>query len=489
MSDDRTKPLSTSDLPATSQDAPAPAAPVEPPAAPAGDGAATAVQQQQPASRASQPSFIAHAIEEIPAADGAEMLGNLPPEHAADVAEFLDPDTAADVLSEMDPALAATVIADMERPEAAMVLAEMDPDDRVDVLGHLPGELREALLGEMDASDVAEVRHLRQYPPDTAGGIMTTEVTALADDLTVQQAIDELRRLSETLEQMFYVYVVDRAHRLVGVLSMRDLILARPDRRIRDIARKNVVAVPADTDQEEVARLMRKYKYLAIPVTDARNRLLGLITVDDVVDVIQDEATEDVQRMAGAGAEERLTSPWTFSFKKRIWWLEVNLATAFMAAAVIAVFQDTIQKLAILAAYQTIVSGMGGNASAQAMAVAIRGIALGEVDRSLLRRILYREFLVGLLSGFVIGGTTALVAVIFNYSNHGVILGVIVMLALIINHVMACVSGVAIPFVMKWLGFDPAQSATIFATTVTDCCGFFATLGLASVFIRLFGLH
>ena len=253
--------------------------------------------------------------------------------------------------------------------------------------------------------------------------------------------------------------------------------------------RRNVSSVVATTDQEEVARLMRKYHYLAVPVTDAHNRLLGLITVDDVVDIIHDEATEDVQRMAGAGAEERLTSPWHFSFKKRIWWLEVNLATAFMAAAVIAFFQDTIQKLAILAAYQTIVSGMGGNASAQAMAVAIRGIALGEVDRTLLKQILYRETIVGLISGVIIGLTTATIAVMFNWPNHGLLLGAIVMIALMINHTMACVSGVAIPFAMKWLGFDPAQSATIFATTVTDCCGFFVTLGLGSLAIKAFGIQ
>jgi magnesium transporter len=252
--------------------------------------------------------------------------------------------------------------------------------------------------------------------------------------------------------------------------------------------RRNVVSVPATMDQEEVARLMRKYRYLAVPVTDPKNRLLGLITVDDVVDVIQEEATEDVQKMAGAGAEERLTSPWHFSFRKRIWWLQVNLATAFLAAAVIASFQDVFQKLAVLAAYQTIVSGMGGNASAQAMAVAIRGIALGEVDRTLLKQILYREMVVGLLSGVVIGLTTGVIATVFNYSNHGLLVGVIVMCALMFNHVMACLSGVTIPFVMKALGFDPAQSATIFATTVTDCCGFFVTLGLGSLAIRLLGL-
>jgi magnesium transporter len=456
-------------------------------------------EQQQPApmaespapprSRAGSPAFWAHTIEEVPDADGAQLLADLTSPQAAQVAEFLDPETAAHVLARMEHPAAAAVISAMEPPEAAMVLAEMNPDDRVDVLAQVAPERREQLLGEMSAADAAEVRQLRQYPPDSAGGIMTPDVTALPIDLTAQQAIEELRRLNETLEQMFYVYVVDKPGRLVGVLSMRDLILAKPDRKVADIMRRNVVSVPATMDQEEVARLIRKYKYLAVPVTDARNRLLGIITVDDVVDVISDEATEDVQKMAGAGAEERLTSPWHFSFRKRIWWLEVNLATAFMAAAVIAIFQDTIQKLAILAAYQTIVSGMGGNASAQAMAVAIRGIALGEVDRTLLKQILLREFKVGLLSGIVIGLTTATIACIFNYSNHGVLLGVIVMCALMINHVMACVSGVAIPFIMKWLGFDPAQSATIFATTVTDCCGFFATLGLASIAIKLVGVH
>jgi magnesium transporter len=483
VSEDRTQSLSTSGAPAA---APTESVSAMPTAGSANKvpGNATAAPPDTPAARASQPSYLAHTIEEIPSADAAQVLANLPPGEAATVAEYLDPDTAGHVLAAMDPATAAVVVLAMEPPEAAMVLMEMDPDDRVDVLGHLPPDRHEQLIGEMDAAAAAEVRDLRQYPPDSAGGIMTTEVTAQPEDLTVEQAVAELRRLSETLEQMFYVYVVGRQRRLVGVLSMRDLILARPDRRIREIMRRNVVSVPATMDQEEVARLIRKYKYIAVPVTDATNRLIGLITVDDVVDVIQDEATEDVQKMAGAGAEERLTSPWQFSFRKRIWWLEVNLATAFMAAAVIAIFQDTIAKVAILAAYQTIVSGMGGNAGAQAMAVAIRGIALGEVDRSLLRQILYREAIVGLVSGVVIGATTAAIAMIFNYSHHGIILGVIVMAALIINHVMACVSGVVIPFVMKWLGFDPAQSATIFATTVTDVVGFFALLGLAQLALR-----
>jgi len=429
---------------------------------------------------------VASQIEEMPAADGAAVMENLPANVSAEVAEILDPDTAGDILAEMDPIDAAGVISDMEPPEASMVLSAMDPDDRVDVLEHVTRELHEELVGEMEPAEAAEVRRLEQYPPDTAGGIMTTQVTFLPENLSVEEAIRQLRRLNEEMEQMFYVYVVDEQRRLTGVLSMRDLILAKPDRRVAQILRPHVLSLPATMDQEEVARLFRKYNYLAMPVVDAANRLVGIITIDDVVDVIQEEATEDVQKMFGAGAEERLSSPWTFSFKKRVWWLQVNLATAFLAAYVIAMFDKTISALPILAAYQSIVSGMGGNAGAQAMAVAIRGIALGEDRRTRLRQILYREFLIGLLTGLFIGATTWACAAfgIFGYHHHPFALGFVICMALIFNHVNGCVSNLAIPFVMKWLGFDPAQSATIFATTFTDCGGFFATLGIAHLCIR-----
>src|SRR2546421_1966209 len=178
----------------------------------------------------SDPVGVAGRIEEMPAADGAAVMSSLPPELSAEVAEYLDPETAGHILAEMDPTLAASVIADMEAPEASMVLAAMDPDDRVDILAHIPPALHDQLVGEMDAEEAAEVRDLEQYPRDTAGGIMTTQVTSLAEDLTVEEAITELRRLNETLEQMFYVYVVDKRRHLVGVLSMRDLILAKPER-------------------------------------------------------------------------------------------------------------------------------------------------------------------------------------------------------------------------------------------------------------------
>jgi magnesium transporter len=441
-----------------------------------------------PAPAIDAPQRVANQIEDMPADDGAQVLQDMPTAAAADVVEYLDPETAGRILQRMDAARAAAIVRDMENVEASTVLEHMPPDDRVDILNHIRGPAHDRIVDVMEPDDAAEVRTLEQYPPDTAGGIMTTEVTALYEYITVENAIALLRRLNEELEQMFYVYVIDRRRHLVGVLSMRDLILAKPESPLRDIMIKNVRSVPAATDQEAVAQLMRKYGYLAIPVVDEQNKLVGLITLDDVIDVLEEETTEDVQRMFGAGAEERLNSPWIFSFKKRVWWLEVNLATAFMAAAVVGMFEGVIQQLAILAAYMPVVAGMGGNASAQAMSVSIRGLAVGRVDRAALRHVLHREFLVGLFTGIVVGATTLVIALIFHRdmgTQKSLALGLVVCLALIINHALACVSGASIPFIMKWLGFDPAQSATIFATTVTDVVGFFTLLGLAYLFLDM----
>ncbi len=434
---------------------------------------------------AQQDAAMAERMEDISRADAAEVLSELSRERAADVAEYLDPETAAQIVSELDPEHAAEVVEQMESAEAAMMLQEMDPDDRVDVLDHVTDEKHREIVDEFSDPVRLDVEQLEKFPPDTAGGIMTTQITALYEYVSVGDAIEVLRTIHDELEQMFYVYVIDRRGHLIGVLSMRDLILARPARLLRDIMIPRVVSVPATMDQEEVAQLMHEKRYLALPVVDRDNKLIGLITADDIQDVFNEEATEDVLRLFGAGVEERLNSPWHFSFRKRFWWLVVNLATAFLAASVVRMFDSTLEKLVILAAYMPIVAGMGGNASAQAMAVAVRGLAMGKVDGKLLRHVIRRELYVGLLTGVIIGVITGLIARTFPGSDHvsnheATMLGLVVGLALVCNHTLACTTGAGIPFIMKRLGFDPAQSATIFATTVTDVCGFLALLGLAS---------
>jgi magnesium transporter len=310
---------------------------------------------------------------------------------------------------------------------------------------------------------------------------MTPEATSLTEDYTVEQAIDELRRLSQEAETLYYVYVVDAGGHLIGVLSMRDLILAHPQRHLSDILIKDVRSVNARLDREEVARLMSRYDYLALPVVDDENRLLGIITVDDVIDVIHEEATEDIQRMVGASGDERVDSPWLYSLRKRLPWLEVNLGTAFLAAAVVGVFEGIIARITALAVFLPVVAGQGGNTGAQALAVVIRALALGEVSGRAAWRVIRRELLLGLASGIVVGLTTSAVAYLWVRSP---MIGVVIGSAMVVNMTLATVAGAAIPLGLRALRLDPAQSSSIILTTVTDVVGFGAFLGLATLLLK-----
>ena len=286
------------------------------------------------------------------------------PTTAADVAEYLDPETAGRILSEMDPQRAASVLCDMEAPEASMVVAAMAPDDRVDVLEHVPDAQHDAILGEMDAEDAADVLELEKYPPDTAGGIMTTRGHRAGGGPDHRaggrwSCAGSAKSSSRCGTSTWWTAGTTWS----ACCRSATCCWAGPTGKLRQIMRTQVSTVLATMDQEEVARLFRRYNYLAMPVVDARHRLVGLITFDDAADVIEEEATEDVQKLFGAGAGERLTSPWPFSFRKRIGWLEVQAGDGLRRPrAVIAAFDDTIAAVPVLAAYLAVVAGMGGNA-------------------------------------------------------------------------------------------------------------------------------
>jgi magnesium transporter len=322
--------------------------------------------------------------------------------------------------------------------------------------------------------------------PRTAGAVMSADAFGVAETLTVGDVIDQIRRRRHDGPPPHYVYVLDARSRPVGVLSMRDLVLSRPHAPASRVMRAPVATVGLDDDAEAVARLMRRHGHASLPVVDAAGALAGAVTADAVMAVIDREVTEEVQQMFGAGADEHLTSPWHFSFRKRLPWLFVNLALAILGASVVGHFEGTIGAWTVLAMYLPIVAGAGGNASAQAMAVAIRGIAVGEADRMPLRRVIARELCVGAASGLVTGAAAALVATVLHH-EHGPLLACLVALSLFVNHVVACAWGAAIPFLMKALGFDPAQSATIFTTTLTDLVGFFTLLGLATASLNVLG--
>ena len=348
--------------------------------------------------------------------------------------------------------------------------------------------MRPTLRGErMTAAAAAATADFGAQP---AGRIMTCDVFALDGHLTVEQAIERLRERADTDPSLpHYVYVVQADRRLAGVISMRDLALARPAAPLSRVMRRPVDSVRADADQEDVATLMRRDRYSALPVVDGAGALLGVVTVDAVMDVIDEEATEDVQRMFGAGPEERLTGTWQFSVRRRFPWLLVNLVLAFVAASVIRAFETTVAAWAVSAVYMPIVAGMGGNASAQAMSVAIRGISVGDARRIPLRPVLGRELRVGVASGLLIVGIAGVAALVFHgrHGGHGPLLPALVAASLFVNHIVGPVWGASLPFVMARLGFDPAQSATIFTSTLTDMLRFLTLLGLAAAAMHVAG--
>ena len=414
-------------------------------------------------------------------AEVAEILAALREEEAVELLRRLYLRRAAAApLGEMDPEEAARLLAELNRDEAVQILSRMDPDDAVDLLAELPKETVQDILRRLEEREAKQLSELLSYPPDTAGGLMSPEVVALPQDMSCQEAIETLRRVAEEMETVYYAYVVDEDRRLVGVLSLRDLVFARPETPIRQVMRTDVVALPEDMDVEEVARTFDKYNFLALPVIDKEGRLLGIVTVDDVIDVIRAEDTEDMYKLAGAPLEERVDTPWWRSLRLRLPWLYLNLLTAFLAASVPAIFESTIARATALAAFMTIISGQGGNAGMQAITIVTRGMALGEVPKGKGWRILLKEVILGLLNGILVGLVVGLAAFLWKGNPW---LGLVVFLAMVLNMLNAGVMGAVIPLSLRALGLDPALASSIFLTTFTDTLGFLFTLGLASLFM------
>jgi len=403
-------------------------------------------------------------------ADIAEVLDSLSDEQAAELVHRLYlRHAAAEALSEMDPDDSADLVAKLDRSEASIILSRMDPDDAVDVLLELPEGIQDELLSLLSRKDAAVLTDLLAYPRDTAGGLMSPEVVPLSLSLSAQEAIDLLRRRQEEAETVYYAYAVDADHRLQGVLSLRDIALAPPNTELSDLVVRDAVSVPVEMDVEDVARLFDKYDYFALPVVDDGGRLLGVITFDDVIDVIREEATEDMYGLASVPSEEGVDTTWWTSMRLRLPWLYVRLATALVAAVVVGLFERTIAQVAALAVMMGVIAGQGGSAGMQTVTILTRGMALGEIDRDRGLRLLIKEVLLGAANGLLIGATVGLITVLWKGE---ILLGVAVCLAMWINLVVAGVSGVLIPLAVRGLGKDPALASGIFLTTVTDVLGF-----------------
>src|SRR6187401_574688 len=306
---------------------------------------------------------------------------------------------AMEAVSELGPENGARLLATRPPEEIAKLAQDIPSDDAAALIDHLPEELSAAVLHLMRPKESTVVENLLEYAERTAGRIMNPNVFALNEDMTVGEAITEIQT-SRDVEMVFYLYVVDERRHLVGVVSLRRLLLVSPETPLKRIMSSDLVSARVDTDQEEVARQVAAYNLLAIPVVDAENKLAGIITVDDVIDIIKDEATEDVYRLAGVSAEDGVLMPPFDSLRRRLPWLLVNLATAAIAASVVALFENTIDQITALAVFMPIVAGMGGNAATQTLTVIVRGIALGELTWGNARKALFKEGLVGLGNGF-----------------------------------------------------------------------------------------
>lgn len=429
-------------------------------------------------------TVLAEAVEQQEPADAADTLEQLAPEEASEVITEMEADAAADALVHMETHLALSVIEDLieETPEmAGKLLEQMAPDDATDLLQKLPARDRDRLLASMSASGARRLRELMVYPPETAGGMMTTAYLALRDHMTVKEATDWIRHheVSDGQESM---WVVDRKGHLVGLASLRRILLARDADRIGDIADKELDAVPPDLDREEVAKQFEKYDYLSLPVVDAEKRLLGVVTVDDVIDIIRAEGTEDAQRMVGAGGDEAVWSSLVEKLRGRFPWLIVNLFTSGVAAAVVLAFDGMIAQLAILAVIMPVIANQSGNAGQQSLAVTLRALVLGHLRPGRAARHISREAMVGMINGAICGilvgaGVTAL-----QLATGGVWhLGIVVAISMTMTLTIGCLWGSTLPIMMERFGFDPATASTIFLTMVTDSLSFFVFLGLSSV--------
>jgi magnesium transporter len=428
----------------------------------------------------------------------ANLLNLLQKQHPADLAEVLKglPDRerhaafallierngklAMEALSELDPENGAELLADRSAEDIARFVQELPSDDAAAIIDYLPEELSTSVLELMRRKESESVENLLEYPERTAGRIMNPNVFALNEDLTVGEAITELQAARD-VEMVFYLYSVDQRRHLVGVSSLRRLLLVSPETPIKRIMTTDIVSARVDTDQEEVARLVASYNLLAIPVVDESNKLVGVITVDDVIDVIKDEATEDIYRLAGVTGDERVFTPPAESLRMRLPWLAVNLGTAFLAASVVGLFEGTIAQVTALAVFMPIVAGMGGNAATQTLTVVVRGLALGELTWANAKKAILKEVIVGIGNGIAIGLLAALVAWIFKGTP---MIGLLLCAAMMINLFVAATAGTLIPLGLKAMKLDPALGSSVFITTCTDVAGFASFLGLATIFLR-----
>ncbi len=394
------------------------------------------------------------------------------------IINLLSIEKASEVISEMDrESHPEELLLQLHPDKRTEIVEELDFDDATDIISQLDENEQDEILGSLSEHDAKSIRKLMTYHKHSAGGLMNTQMIQINLDLTKKDAIEEIIRQSEEIEEFYTVFVVDDEQKFKGIVSLKDIIKAKGNVKITEMVKGDVVYVKADTDQEEVAKLLSRYNLTSIPVVDEHQKLLGRITFDDVIDVMEDENTEDILKISGVSEDEELAGNWIYAVKSRLPWLIINLGTAFLASSVIRYYDDTIRQLTVLTAYMTIIAGMGGNAATQALAVTVRRISLFDLSDDEAYKAVLKEFTVGMVNGAV----TGLVVLLFAYYfDANLMLGLVIFLAMTGNLIIAGFTGAAIPLLLKRIGIDPAIASSIIITTFTDVFGFIILLGLAT---------
>ena len=424
------------------------------------------------------PKSAAILLEGLRPADQAGVFDDLNPEEQDAILPKLNPEDSADILEELEEGDAVVVADRLRADKLATIMDHMEPDEAADLLGDIEPEKASRVLNAM--LDSTEVAPLLKHQDETAGGLMTSASIVLKAGMTVKTAISHLRKLSPDDEDIYYLFVTDRGDKLVGVVNLRSLVTQQATAKIADIMNTDVLSVQADADQEEAAKIMKRYDLLALPVVDHEQRLLGVITYDDSFDIMEDEATEDIYRLAGIPEETPSDLPLGEAVKRRLPWLVVNLFMAMISATVLSLFESTISQMAALAAFFPIVAGVSGSAGTQTLTVTVRSIALGEIEPKNAVKVIANQFLLSMVNGIAVGIIIALIAVVWKQS---LMLGLIAGVATLVNIISTAFTGVVIPLAIQKIKSDPALASPIIVTALTDALGYLVYLGLASAML------
>lgn len=425
-------------------------------------------------------------LNRIPAVDAGDYIADLAPERRAIAFRLLNKTQAINVFEYLPPEVQEELLGSLHDTHVCQIVEAMRPDDRAELFDELPAGIVKRLVQQLSSGERQATATILGYPEGTAGRVMTTEYVRLREGLTVGEALSKIRLSDRDKETIYYAYVTDDNRKLVRVVSLRQLLFSIPDALIRDIASDRVLKATTEMPQEEVARLMKRYDLLALPVVDREDRLVGIVTIDDVVDILEEEATEDIQKLAGvSGGDEAALSPFYVTIRKRLPWLVGNIGLYIGAASAIAPFQGTISSVPVIAVIMPILSNASGNVAIQALSVTVRGLGVGEVTPKDTLQILHKEILAGIGTALALGLSLGILSLIWSPPQERWV-ALVAAVVMAINVLVAATMGTLLPMGLKRINLDPALISGPLLTTLLDAIGFFTFLTLISVALNVF---